>query len=115
MFTQRYRHWMSHDQGYNSPTGGYGPGSAVSRHGKDVHHLDNTRAPFIALGNEDSWESRRVWAIPSPIVTPDGIYVYYGGTNTNDMGWIDSRVPAADAQGVSESDCTRSTRLAHVS
>ena len=37
----------------------------------------------------------------------DGIYVYYAGTNTNDVGWIDSSAPAADAQGVSESDCTR--------
>ena len=110
MFTQRYHHWMGHDQGYNGLA--YGPGTidvglAVSRDGKTFVHLDNTRAPFIALGQEGGWESRRVWALPSPIVMRDGIYGYYAGTNTNDLSTTDSSAPAADAQGVNESDCIR--------
>jgi len=51
------------------------------------------RGPWLGLGPEGSFDSRRVWAMPFPIRMDDELWVYYTGENRDHDGLVD---PAAD-------------------
>ena len=63
-----------------------------SRDGCRFHRCAD-RGPWLGLGPEGRFDSRRVWVMPFPIQVGDELWVYYAGENRDHDGLVD---PAAD-------------------
>lgn len=85
MFAQTYWHWL-----YRPDTRGLGPDTfdvrlAVSRDGKEFERVGQRKA-FLRLGQEGTFSSRSVWAMPQPIRMGDELWIYYVGLNKDHSG-----------------------------
>jgi len=63
-----------------------------SRDGRRFHRCAD-RGPWLELGPEGSFDSRRVWALPFPVRMGEELWIYYAGENRDHDGFVD---PAAD-------------------
>ena len=99
MFPQRTWHWSARKY---PATGAGGPeshmyapavidvGLAASRdRGKSFTHL-GSREPFITVGAAGGFASKMVWALPSPVVVGDQIWIFYAGHNVDHNGDTDA-------------------------
>jgi hypothetical protein len=102
MFAQAYWHWCEYPPELRS--GGKGPGKnelapalldvrlAVSRDGVHFERLRG-RKPFIGVGPEGTFSSKRTWGIPNPIQMGDELWIYYYGKNRDHNGFDDPIAP----------------------
>ncbi len=65
---------------------------AASRDGIHFERLGG-RKPFIGLGLEGTFCSKRTWALPNPIRMGDELWIYYYGTNKDHDGFVDPKSP----------------------
>lgn len=65
-----------------------------SRDGKEFSRTTD-RGPFLRMGQNGCFDSRRVWILPRPIHRGDEIWFYYVGDNRDHDGFVD---PAASAR-----------------
>jgi len=99
MFPQRTWHWSARKY---PRTSAYGPeshmfapgiidvGLAVSRDGGESFTHMGGREPFITVGAAGGFASKMVWALPSPAVVDDQIWVFYIGRNIDHNGQTDA-------------------------
>jgi hypothetical protein len=62
---------------------------AASKDGLHFKHLGD-RKPFLKPGGEGTFDSKRVWVLPNPVVVDDEIWIYYAGGNTDHDGFVDA-------------------------
>jgi hypothetical protein len=96
MLAQTYWHWQARES-----QKGLGPSSfdvrlAVSRDGKAFHFP--SRQPFMPNGSDGQFDSRFVWAMPTPVRMGDELWIYYVGSNRDHDQNID---PSADGKHLS--------------
>jgi hypothetical protein len=100
MLAQAYWHWREYPPELQG--GGKGRGRnelapavidvrlAVSRDGLNFQRAGGRR-PFIGVGLEGTFCSRRTWAIPNPVRMGDELWIYYYGSS-RDHNWFDDPV-----------------------
>ena len=106
MLAQAFWHWKKRPERQRWGAGGdpetarterLGPSAMDVRLGwsRDGHrfHRCADRGPWLGLGPEGRFDSRRVWAMPFPVRMGDELWVYYSGDNRDHDGFVD---PAAD-------------------
>ena len=95
MLAQAYWHWIREAK--------MGPATqdvrlSVSRDGKEFQRVGGRR-PFLRLGPAGRFDSKWVWAMPSPIRMGDEIWIYYAGSNLDHNGVIDAAAPSGKRLG----------------
>ena len=59
-----------------------------SRDGKAFRRPADRR-PFLSLGPDGRFDSRRVWALPDPVRMGDELWIYYAGGNRDHDHFVD--------------------------
>ena len=57
--------------------------------GKRFHRPDE-RGPFLTLGPDGRYDSKRVWALPDPVPMGEELWIYYIGDNRDHDSFVDS-------------------------
>ena len=99
MLAQTYWHWQE-----RKPLKGLGPSSfdvrlAVSRDGKAFQYP--SRQPFMATGPDGRFDSRFVWAMPTPVRMGNELWIYYVGANRDHDQNIDPSAGGRHLTGIS--------------
>ena len=55
------------------------------------------RGPFLPLGFDGGFDSRRVWLLPTPVIVGDEVWIYYTGTNLDHDFHLDPRATGLDS------------------
>lgn len=76
--------WHHTDRGFDGQLGPYTRDVrlAVSRDGKRFERVGD-RSAFMRPGPAGRFDSKQIWALPTPIVRGDEIWIYYAGTNVD--------------------------------
>jgi hypothetical protein len=76
--------WHHTDHGFDGQLGPYTRDVrlAVSRDGERFERVGD-RAAFMRPGPAGRFDSKQIWALPTPIVRGDEIWIYYAGTNVD--------------------------------